>query len=123
MRERNTSQPRGRAPSLVLVLCGVLLASPPVTAKYIFTEEPLARFSPAIGDQDLFGYAAALHLVDDTGASSDFQHAIQNTKWVAFSYTATNGSKISCMSLKSTYVCILVDSDPWLLFSIITFTT
>jgi hypothetical protein len=58
----------------------VLLASPPVTAKYIFTEEPLAHFSPAIGDQDLFGYAAALHLVDDTGASSDFQHAIQNTK-------------------------------------------
>ena len=83
MRERNTtSQLRGRALSLVLVLCGVLLASPPVTAKYIFTEEPLARFSPAIGDQDLFGYAAALHLVDDTGDSSDFQHAIQNTKWV-----------------------------------------
>jgi hypothetical protein len=80
MRERNTSQPRGCALSLVLVLCGVLLASPPVTAKYIFTEEPLAHFSPAIGDQDLFGYAAALHLVDDTGASSDFQHAIQNTK-------------------------------------------
>ena len=79
MRERNTtSHPRGRALSLVLVLCGVLAA--PATAKYIFTEEPLARFSPAIGDQDLFGYAAALHLVDDTGDSSDFQHAIQNTK-------------------------------------------
>jgi hypothetical protein len=80
MRERNTSQPRGLSLSLVLLLCGVVLLASPATAKYIFTEEPLARFSPAIGDKDLFGYATALHLVDDTGASSDFQHAIQNTK-------------------------------------------
>jgi integrin alpha 8 len=89
MRERNTSQPRGLSLSLVLLLCGVVLLASPATAKYIFTEEPLARFSPATGDQDLFGYAAALHLVDATGASSDFQHAIQNTKIIV---GAPNGS-------------------------------
>ena len=41
-------------------------------------KEPLVRVSPAVGDSDLFGYAVALHRVDDTGAT--FYHAINNTK-------------------------------------------
>ena len=35
-----------------------------------------------IGDEDLFGYAFALHRMDDTGASNNFTHAIMNTKYV-----------------------------------------
>ena len=75
MREKASLQPWGIA---LLLLLSSLLAS--VQAKYIFTEEPLARFSPAAGDTDLFGYATTLHLVDDSGSDSDFEHAIQNTK-------------------------------------------
>ena len=74
MREKNSLFGR-LSPGLALLLCGLSLAR----GGYLFTEEPLVRVSPAVGDSDLFGYAVALHRVDDTGATNDFYHAINNT--------------------------------------------
>ena len=51
------------------------------SAEYIFVDEPLARTSPALGEKDLFGYATALHRVDNSGAPNDFDAAIANTKY------------------------------------------
>ena len=77
MRDKGRTQPLAAA--LLLLFCGLLSSA---EAKYIFTKEPLLRKSLAVGEQDLFGYAAAFHLVDDSGGPSDFTKAIENTKYV-----------------------------------------
>lgn len=58
-----------------LLLCGLTLAN----ARFLYKQEPLVRVSPAFGDSDLFGYAAAFHRVDDSGEDHDFYHTISNT--------------------------------------------
>ena len=78
MRERGSTlfkRPLGLA---LLVVCGLTITR----ASFLFTEEPLARISPAAGDTDtdLFGYAVALHSLNDSGDPDDFTHAIMNTK-------------------------------------------
>ena len=77
MREKGC--PRGLALLLLILVCGLSPAQAG-THRYIFVEEPIARFSPATGDSDLFGYAVTLHRVDNTGDPYDFDHAIRNTK-------------------------------------------
>ena len=74
MRERS---PLGLA---LLLACGLTITR----ANFLFTEEPLARFSPAANDTDtdLFGYAVTLHRLDNTGDQDNFTHAIMNTKLV-----------------------------------------
>jgi hypothetical protein len=77
MRERDgSSRLRGLA-LLLLLVCGL---ARPGRAGFIFTDEPLARLSPALGETDLFGYAAALHRVQESSDPQDFSHAISNTK-------------------------------------------
>ena len=85
MRERGSTRVLlSRDLTLLLILASGLTPSRAVES-YIFTEEPLVRFSPDLGEPDLFGYAAALHRVDDTGSADDFDHAIMNTKYVHMS--------------------------------------
>lgn len=61
--------------NLALLLYGLALAR----ANFLYKQEPLVRVSPVLGDSDLFGYAVALHKVDDSGEDNDFHHAISNT--------------------------------------------
>lgn len=60
---------------LLVLLYGLTLAR----AGFLYKQEPIVRFSPALGDSDLFGYAVAFHRVDDSGRENDFYHAISNT--------------------------------------------
>lgn len=75
MRDRGSSFSRLLL-GLALLGCGVTLAR----ANFLFKQEPHIRISPAAGVSDLFGYAVALHRVDNSGADNDFHHAISNTK-------------------------------------------
>ena len=78
MRIRDSTLCRCLLGLALLLACGLTITR----ANYLFTEEPLARVSPAADDTDtdLFGYAVALHRLDDTGDPDNFTHAIMNTK-------------------------------------------
>lgn len=60
---------------LALLLYGLALAR----ANFLYKQEPIVRVSPAGGESDLFGYAVALHRVNNSGEDNDFYHAISNT--------------------------------------------
>ena len=78
MRERGSTLSRCPLGLALLLACGLTITR----ANFLFTEEPLARVSPAaiVTDTDLFGYAVALHRLNNTGDEDDFTHAIMNTK-------------------------------------------
>ena len=70
---------RGTRLSLGIAL--MFMLSSFTSAKYVFVDEPLARTSPALGEEDLFGYATALHRVDNSGADNDFNAAITSARY------------------------------------------
>ena len=71
-----------REGSLLLLLTVVVIT---LTARRteaianIDTMDPIIRYSPALGEEDFFGYAVVLHQVA-TGTSGDFDAAISNTR-------------------------------------------
>lgn len=63
---------------LFALLLGATLARQ-ANGGQLFTEEPILRFSPALGDNslDLFGYSATLHRLSET---SDFDDAVADAR-------------------------------------------